>query len=61
MNGGPWGSPLERWRREAGDPILDYGRAIGAEEGCACMPLHYAARALRALCFESQEGVGPCQ
>lgn len=37
----PWGSTLERWRREAGDPALDYWKAIGAEEGCPVIPLHY--------------------
>jgi uroporphyrinogen decarboxylase len=37
----PWGSTMERWKRESGDPKLDYWRAIGAEEGCGVLPLHY--------------------
>jgi len=31
----PWGETLERWRRESGDPELDYAAAVGLEASFA--------------------------
>ena len=37
----PWGSTMQRWREEAGNPKLDYLRTIGADDDCPVLPLHY--------------------
>ncbi len=37
----PWQSTIARWQDELGNPDLDYGKRIGAEEGCHFVPLHY--------------------
>ncbi len=37
----PWGSTLERWREESGDPELDVHQAFGLQGGCYSIPMHY--------------------